>query len=159
IAKIRMPAVEKKLRRLCVSDVAADVADGLVDVSVGDSEIEPAIKIHIEERTTESEAVSGGDADPGLRRYVFETLSTQAIQPDHLIVKVRDANTRDTGVLEIGDIDSHAGTGLSFAAEGNSGFDRDILKGAIVLIAVELVGLRVVGNKKVRPAVAVFVEQ
>ena len=63
IAENSLAAVEKQLRRLCVSDIAANVANGLVDVSIGNGEVEPAVEVDIEKRAAEAEAVSGCDTD------------------------------------------------------------------------------------------------
>ena len=52
--KLPLPVVQKKMRRLRVSDIAANIAHGFVDVAVGDGEIEPAIEIDIEERAAEA---------------------------------------------------------------------------------------------------------
>ena len=69
------------------------------------------------------------------------------------------ATPGDAGVVEIGDVDSHAGARFAFAAEGDSGLDGGIFEGAVALVAVKLVGLSVVGDEQIGPAVAVLVEQ
>ena len=51
------------MRRLRVADVAADVANGLVDVAVGDDEIESAVEIEVGEHAAESERVARRRAD------------------------------------------------------------------------------------------------
>ena len=55
---IRVALIEEQLRRLRVPDVAADVAHGLVDVAVGDDEIELAVEIEIGEHAPEAERLS-----------------------------------------------------------------------------------------------------
>ncbi len=62
-------------------------------------------------------------------------------------------------VVEIRHVDSHARAGFAFAAESESGFDRCILECAVVLVAIELVGLGVVGHEQIGPAIVVVVEQ
>ena len=48
VAEDPLAAVQKELWRLRVSDIAANVANSFVDVSVGDREVEPAIEIDVE---------------------------------------------------------------------------------------------------------------
>jgi hypothetical protein len=93
-------------------------------MSVGDRKIEPAVEIDVEKGAPESQAISGGDTDAGLRRDVFKGFAAQAIEADHFIIEVRDGYSGNAGVIEIGDIDPHPGTGLSLAAEGEAGLDR-----------------------------------
>src|SRR5580765_7817516 len=92
LAEDPLAAVEEELWRLSVSDIAANVANSLVDVSVGNGEVEPAVEVDVEKRAAEAEAVSGGNAHPRLRRDVFETLAAQAIEADHLIVEIGDSD-------------------------------------------------------------------
>ncbi len=56
VAKFPLPIVEKQLRRLSVAD-PAHVAHGIIDVSVDDRQIEPAIEIGIQKYTAESQSV------------------------------------------------------------------------------------------------------
>ena len=51
------------------------------------------------------------------------------------------------------------GTRFTFSAEGETGFDGDVLELAIAQIAIELVGLRVVGHQQIGPSVAVVIQQ
>src|SRR5437899_1259734 len=152
-----LAAVEEELRRLGVSDIAANVANRFVDVSVGNREIQPAVEVDIEEGAAESEAVAGSDADSGLRGNVFKTLSAETIQTDHLIVEISDSDTGCAGVVEIGDIDSHTGARFAFAAEGDASLDGSLFESAVMLVAIEVIGFRVVGDEEVGIAVVVVV--
>ena len=58
VAEIALAVVEKQVRRLRVTDVAANVADRLVDVAVHRDQIEAAVQVDIEERASEAEAVA-----------------------------------------------------------------------------------------------------
>src|SRR5512134_2133598 len=51
--------VEEEMRRLRVSDVAADVPHGLVDVPIGHDEVERAVEVQIGEHAPESVPVAG----------------------------------------------------------------------------------------------------
>ncbi len=63
VAERAVALIQKQLRRLRVADVAADVADGVVDVAVGDDEIERAVEIEVGEDAAEAEPVARRDAD------------------------------------------------------------------------------------------------
>ena len=58
VAKRAVALIEEQVRRLRVADVAADVAHGLVDVAVGDDEIERAVEIDVGEHAAEAERVA-----------------------------------------------------------------------------------------------------
>src|SRR5215831_2848721 len=62
------------------------------------------------------------------------------------------------GTVIVGGVDTHPGARDSVLAEGNSGGDRLLLERAVLLVEVKLVGLRVVGNRDIGPAVVVVVE-
>jgi hypothetical protein len=68
----RLPSIQKQVRRLRVAGVAANLADGLVDVAVDRGQVEPAIEIDIEERAAEAEAVARGLAHAGLHGDIGE---------------------------------------------------------------------------------------
>src|SRR4029077_14884678 len=126
--------------------------------SVSNREIQPAVEVDIEEGATESEAVARRNPDSGLRGNVFEALSAETIQADHLIIEISDGDARRAGVVEIGDIDAHAGARFAFTAESDSCLDCSIFESAVVLVAIELVRLRVVGHQEIGPAVMVFIQ-
>ena len=65
---------------------------------------------------------------------------------------------RRAGVVEVRHVHAHPGARFAFGAEGEPGFDGDILELAVAQVAIELVGLRVVGDEQIRPAVLVVVE-
>ena len=147
------------MRRLRISHVAANVAHGLVDVSIGHGEVEPAIQVDVQKSAAKTQAVPGGDAHPGLRRDVFETLAARPIEANHFVIEVRDRNARRAGIIEVRHVDSHARAGFSFAAECQSGLHCGVLECAVVLIAIQLVRLGVIGHEQIRPAIVVVIEQ
>ena len=155
IAESSLAIVEKQLRWLRVSDVAADVAHGLVDVAIGHGEIQPAVEVDVEKGAAESQAVSGGDPTPDWGAMSSKTLAAEPVEADHFVVEVGDGDAGRAGVVEIGDVDAHAGARLAFGAEGDSSLDGDFFECAVALVAVELVGLGVVGDEQIGPAIAV----
>ena len=71
VAEARRRLVQEQLRRLRVADVAADVPDGVVDVAVGDDEVETAVEIDVGEGAAEPEPGPRRRADAGVRRDVL----------------------------------------------------------------------------------------
>jgi len=63
-----------------------------------------------------------------------------------------------TAAIIIGSVGAHSGARDAVLAETNPGGNAALLEGSIFLVQVELVGLGVVGDYDVRPAVAVEVE-
>ncbi len=57
LMKFPLAVIQEELRRLGVADVAADVADGFVDVAVGHDEIDRAIEVGIEKGAAESQRI------------------------------------------------------------------------------------------------------
>src|SRR4029078_5611086 len=78
---------------------------------------------------------------------------------DHLIIEVGDCNTSATGVFEVSDINPHTGSSFTLGAERNAGLDRDVLERAVVVIAIELVRLRVIRDQQIGPAVLIVINQ
>ena len=159
IAKRAVALVQEQVRRLRVADVAADVADGLVDVAVGDDEIEGAVQIDVGEGAAEAERVARGRPDAGARRDVFVHARPVArYRPIISLSKFVIARPGLPGAVEVAGVDAHAGARLAFGAERQPGFDGDVLERAVAQVAIELVRLRVVGDEQIGPAVLVVVE-
>ena len=83
----------------------------------------------------------------------------RAVERHHFVVEVGDGDAFGAGVVEIGRVDSHSGARLAILAESHAGAHRHVFKRAVAQVAVELVGLRVVGDQHVQPAVAVVIHQ
>ena len=99
------------------------------------------------------------EADAGLHcDVVVCAVRGRAIEADHFVVEIGDGHAGKTGAIEIRGIHAHSGARFSFGAEGDAGFHGDVLECAIALIAIELVGLRVVGYEQIGPAVAIVIE-
>jgi hypothetical protein len=153
------PGVQKKMRRLLIRDIASDVSDSVVNVTVHHQQIQKSIQVGIEEEATEAEAAAG---DPAYLRHRcpirIDAFAAPSVEANHFVVEVGDGNPRHPGVLVIGHIYAHAGASFSVVAERDSGFDGHVSKGAIVIVPVEFVGLGIVGDKQIRPAVLVVIQ-
>ena len=57
VAELSATLVEKKLRRLRVAHVSADIANGFVDVSIGNRQVQCSVKINVQEKAPESQRI------------------------------------------------------------------------------------------------------
>src|ERR1035437_8768628 len=160
VAKNALAAVEEQVRWLRVSHVAVDAADGLIDVSIDGHEVEAPIRVDIEKRGAETEAGRGSLADAsGLRRVLVSAIAAGAVKGHHFVIEVGDGDALGAGVVEVGGVHAHAGARFAVVAEGHAGAHRDVFESAVAQVAIELVGLRVVGDEEVWPAIAVEIQQ
>src|SRR4029077_15065348 len=124
-----------------------------------DGEIESAIQIHIEKHAAKAECVPGCSADTrGNGDVVENSRSGCAIQTDHLVVEISDGDAGFARTIEVAGVNAHAGASFAFRAKGEASFDGDVFEFAVVKIAIKLIGLRVVGDKEVGPAVLVIIQ-
>src|SRR6185437_13151811 len=70
IMKAPLAVVQKQLRRLRVAHIAANIAHGLVNVPVGDNQVQGAVEVHVREQATEAQRVSGRNPYPRLQGNV-----------------------------------------------------------------------------------------
>src|SRR5438874_10559178 len=113
------------MRRLRVPDAPADAADGHVDVSVGDDEVERSIQIEVGEAATESERVARWRADTRLHGNVsVEAGPERPVETDHFVVEVSDGQRGASGLIELRGIGAHAGPHRAVGAEGDARLDR-----------------------------------
>ena len=147
------------MRGLRVAVVAVDIAYRLVYVAVDHYQIEPAIQVQISEHTTKTEAAARCLTDAVPERDIgVNACAARAVQRDHFIIKIRDGNTGCAGVIEIGDVHSHSRPSLAIVGKSHPGFHRDVFKASVTQIAIELVGLGIVGDEQIGPAVMIVVE-
>jgi len=100
VAEYSAARIQKNLGRLRVSDVAADVADGFINMTVGDGEVQSAVEIDVEENAAKSESVPGGRADAGGNGYVVEnSWRCGAIEADHFVVEIGDRRPSRRGLF------------------------------------------------------------
>ena len=144
---------------LRVAVVAVDIAYRLVDVAVDHYQIEPAIKVQIREHTAKTEAAARGLTDAVAERDIgVNADAVRAVHRDHFIIEIRDGNTGCAGVIEIGDVDSHSRPSLAIVGKSHPGFHGDVFKASVTQIAIELVGLGIVGDEQIGPTVMIVVE-
>src|SRR5260370_18882157 len=147
------------MRRHGVFDVGLHFLNFGIDVAVGDKNIGPAVEVVVKEEATEAERQQRGATDGGLRGLVNkQALAFIVVEGKHLIGKVGDHHAGITGMIVIGSVHAHAGACHTVFAKGDSSDHTFFGKGAVAVVAVELVGLRVVGEEQIGPAVVVVVD-
>jgi hypothetical protein len=57
VSKFSVSEIQEELRRLRVPDVSTDISDGFVDVAVRRSEIQKAVKIHVQKKAAEAQSI------------------------------------------------------------------------------------------------------
>src|SRR5437879_6231328 len=133
--------------------------DLVFDVAVGYEDVGPAIVVVVEEETAEAERDERRASDFGLRGFVDEqAVAFVVVERDHLIGKVADDDAGVSAAVIVGGVGAHAGAGYAVFTEGDAGGDAALFERSVFLVEVELVGLRVVGDQEVGPAVGVVIE-
>src|SRR5882724_3643786 len=129
-------------------------------MTVSDGEIEGTVEVKVGEDAPETEHIFCGAAHAGGdRSVVIRSLTGRTIEPEHFIVEVCDGNTGGSRIREIGGIDAHSGASFAVRAESDASVHGDVFEGAIAVVAIELVGLRVVGDDEIGPSVLIVVEE
>src|SRR5258707_208932 len=156
--KISFASIAEDVRRHGVFHVGLDALDVAVNVSVGDEDVGPPVEIVVEEKAAETEGEQGRAADVGTRGFVDEeAFAFIVVERNHLIGKIGDEDAGRAGVIVIGGVNAHAGAGYAVFTEGDTGDDGFFGEGAVAIVAIELVGLGVVGEEKIGPAVVVVI--
>src|SRR5260221_3322835 len=159
ILKFSFAEIQKNMGRLGVADIAANVTDSVVDVAVGDDEVQAAIEIEVGKAATEAQRGFGRITNASRDRDVVKLPGGWGtIKADHFVIEIGDGDSGTAGIFEVGDIDSHSSAGLSVRAESKTGFDRSVFELSVAEIAIELVGLSVIGNEEIGPAVLIEVK-
>lgn len=149
---------QEKMGHLGVADAAADVADGVVDVAVHHHEVGPAVEIEIAEQATKAQTIARGDTEAEGHGAIDEARAIPLIEAEHFVIEVGDGDGGAAAAAEIDDVDAHAGAGLAVLREGDAEADGGLGECVVAVVAVELVGLGVVGDEEVEPAVVVEVD-
>ena len=92
-------------------------------------------------------------------RFVHEqAVAFVVIQPQHLVGEVADQQVRPAGAVVVGGVHAHGAARHAVFAERHAGRHAFFGERAVAVVAVQLVGLRIVGDEQIRPAVAVVIE-
>ena len=145
--------------RLGVADALLHGFDLVFNVAVGDEDVLPSVVVVVEEEAAEAERDQRCAADVGVRSFVHEqAVAFVVVEREHLVGEIGDDQAGAAGAVVIGGVDAHAGARDAIFAEGDSGGNSALFEGAVLLIQVKLVGLRVVGDQDVGPSIVVVIE-
>src|SRR5882724_4467891 len=146
------------MRRLSIADALLYSLDFVFDVAVGDQDIEPAVVV-VKEKAAEAQRDQCGAADFGARRFVHEqAVAFVVVERKHLIREVGDDQASVSGAVVVGGIHAHSRAGDAVFTERDAGGHGALFKRAIFFVQVELVGLGVVGDDDIGPAVVVVIK-
>ena len=121
--------------RLGVADIAANIADSIIDVPVGDDQIKFAVKIEIGKTASETERGLGRSANTRGNRDIFKLSGRRrTVKTNHFIIKISDGDAGAAGIFKVADVDAHSGAGFAVSAKGESCFDGDVLEFSVALI-------------------------
>ena len=147
------------MRRLGVAHAFLYALDFIFNVAVGDQNIGPAVIVIIKKEAAEAKRDQRGTAHFRARGFVDEkAVAFVVIEREHLVGKICDDDAGLPGTIVVGGVDTHSSASDTVFAKGNARGHSALFEGAIFFVQVKLVGLRVIGEKNVRPAIAVVVE-
>src|SRR6202035_2703293 len=105
--------VQEESRRLGIGNAAADVANCVVDMAVGNQQIERAIQVDVEEQTSKAQGGARGNAHAsGNRDARIASVFRAAVQTGHFVIKVGYYQSGVPTAVEIADIQAHARAGF-----------------------------------------------
>src|SRR5689334_20467308 len=106
------------MRRLSVTHMAADRANGSVDMADYPQQFETAVQVRIEEKASESQCISRSLSDARLHGDIgIHAVTARAVQRDHLVIEIRNRETGHSRIVEVGGVDSHTRPRLAMFAE------------------------------------------
>jgi hypothetical protein len=80
------------------------------------------------------------------------------VEAQHLVIEIGYYQAWHARVVIVARVHAHTRPRLSILAERQPRVHRNLVKRSVARIAVELIGLRVIGDKQVGPAIQVIVE-
>src|SRR5262249_53018498 len=140
------------------AEVRVHHAGGTADAAVGDNDVRSAVVIEVLHRGAEPGAAPARAGQANRCRAVHEE-AARLLYPERvrLLGQVRDEQAEAAVAVDVTEGHPHARLRLPNPIVGDTVPDRLILEGLAVLVDPEAVGLAVVGDKNVGPAVAVEV--
>ena len=127
------------------------------DMPTGDEQVLPAVVVEIEESGAEAGHMKGQGAHPACAgRFPERSLSHVQVQGKSLIVESGQGDVRESVIVHVSKIHSHAGNEISVLGQRHSGSHGDLLE-LVPEVVEQRVVVAVVGDEQVRPAIQVVV--
>src|SRR6266436_6928487 len=127
-----------------------------IDVAIDHEKIRPAIVLPIDEAIAPADVRRGGRRDSRVVGVVIEIhVAIVTIEDGVLIAEMGDGDAEAAGVKVVAQGDAHVGLFGAVLADGYAGGVGDVFEMAVAFVSVEIVGLAIVGDKKIEAPVAV----
>src|ERR1700761_1124112 len=139
--------------------VHPDLLFNYMDRTIGDHDIRPTIIVVVHERCTKPSKRLCRDVEPSQGAGILElpALTKVMIKRCFLPGKMSDKDIFAPGAVDICDIDAHTRFGRSIDIYRNASLKRFVAKGTVLLVDPQLIGIAVIGNEEIWPAIAVQV--
>ena len=150
-------------RRVCECAVTAIFqkqtfpADEVMRVAVGDEDVKLATVVKVEEATAPADELRGQRAE-ARRHHAVVINPVGRAHVKRAIAQARHENVFQAVTVAIADGGGHGTGGFTHRVEGHASLQRHVLEMALAVVEQQQVRRAVVGNVKVRRAVAVVVE-
>src|SRR5258708_3815558 len=127
-----------------------------IDVAIDHEKIRPAVVLPVDEAIAPADVRAGARRDSRWVRVVAEVhVAIVAIEDGVLVAEMGDSDAEAAGVKVVAQSDAHVGLFRAILADGYAGGVGDVFKMAVAFVSIEIVGLAVVGDKKIEAPVAV----
>src|SRR5260370_1508870 len=126
------------------------------DVAVGDEDVEQAIVVKIQKTGAPGKERNRRIAEAGAKRHVGKICAAIiAIERFVVVGKRGDEKVEFAIAIVIAHADAHGSLRTAFFIDGKAAEVADVFEGAVVAIAIEVVGRGIVGDEEIEPAVIV----
>src|SRR5260370_2914473 len=147
------------MRRLAEGDSFLDSFNIAVKMAIGDEDIRPAIQVIVEKETSKTQSKQRCTSDRRARRFVHEqAIPFVVVQGHHLIGKVTDYYAWLPRTIIVGCVHSHSSARHSIFAKGDACRYCLFAECSVLVVQVKLVGLGVVCDQEIGPAVIIVVK-
>src|SRR5262249_9350075 len=131
-----------------------------VDMAVGGKDVEPAVIVVVEKAGSPAQKGIFGIGELGADGDVGEIAAAiVAIEGVVIVGKVGDVKADAAAVIVVAGGDAHGSLFAAVVIEGEAGKVADVFERAVVLVAVEIFGHRIIGHCQVEPAIVVNVHK
>ena len=159
LRKIDTPVTEKKLIRLCIRTNRIDLRDIVIQMTVGNKQIQPAVIVKIAEIDTPRQIRKTPLTDPlGETHLGKEPTLCIVIEAIRLILKIRNHDIEIAIVVKIAEVCAHPAIGTSFLTERNA-CEKCVLRhlNTIPFVAIEKIRRSIVRNKDINISIVIYI--
>src|SRR5258708_3317143 len=141
--------------RLAIFGADVRGIDLRIYVAIDHEKIRPPVVLPIDEAIAPADVRRGARRDSRVVGVVVEVhVAIVAIEDGVLIAEMSDGDAEAAGVKVVAQSDAHVGLFRAILADGYAGGVGDVFKMAVAFVSIEIVGLAVVGDKKIEAPVA-----